>query len=60
MDTTIKSGSDQDEGLNEEISALKEQVEQLKAENARLRKALLKASTSHPKMSSKLRDALYE
>lgn len=43
------------------IRELIETVEKLSAENARLRKTILRLSSgSSPRMSSKLRDALYE
>lgn len=43
------------------IRELIETVEKLSAENTRLRKTILRLSSgSSPRMSSKLRDALYE
>ncbi|WP_019639042.1 hypothetical protein [Paenibacillus fonticola] len=48
------------EQYKELIRELLEQAGQLTAENARLRRALLRASSNGPRMSSKLKDALYE
>lgn len=42
------------------VSGLFEQTEKLEGENKRLRKALLASQAKTPRMSSKLRDALYE
>ncbi|MNN33801.1 hypothetical protein D3C81_1475730 [compost metagenome] len=43
------------------IQQLLEQVTELHAENARLRKALLRANAANnPRMSTKLKEALYE
>lgn len=43
------------------IQELLEQVEELQLENARLRKALLRANAANnPRMSTKLKEALYE
>ncbi|MNJ64248.1 hypothetical protein D3C77_601920 [compost metagenome] len=42
------------------IAELLDQAGQLSAENARLRRTLLRVSSSGPRMSSKLKDALYE
>lgn len=55
----------QHEGLQQDekdlIQQLVEQVEGLQAENKRLRKTLLRVnSANNPRMSSKLKEALYE
>ncbi|MBA9088569.1 regulator of replication initiation timing [Fontibacillus solani] len=43
------------------IQELIEQVEELQAENARLRKTLLRVNAANnPRMSTKLKEALYE
>ncbi|WP_223066567.1 hypothetical protein [Paenibacillus caui] len=42
------------------IAGLYREIGELAAENKRLRKALLKWQGKAPRMSSKLRDALYE
>lgn len=60
MENTDHYLSELDRRVSDELAELQAQIDQLKAENARLRTALLKASTSPSKMSSKLRDALYE
>ncbi|MNN78155.1 hypothetical protein D3C76_105530 [compost metagenome] len=55
----------QHEGLKDEdkdlIKQLIEQTLNLQAENTRLRKTLLRVNAAHnPRMSSKLKEALYE
>ncbi len=45
---------------SEAVRSLLDTVQQLQAENKRLRTALVKANKSKPKMSSRLKDALYE
>lgn len=55
----------QHEGLQQEekvlIQQLIEQVQALQSENKRLRKTLLRVNAAnHPRMSSKLKEALYE
>ncbi|WP_433946364.1 hypothetical protein [Paenibacillus sp. SN-8-1] len=60
MENTDLYLSELDRRVRDELAELQAQIDQLKAENARLRTALLKASASPSKMSSKLRDALYE
>ncbi|AWB45081.1 hypothetical protein DCC85_13175 [Paenibacillus sp. CAA11] len=49
-----------DEHMQTVIRDMLQEIHDLRAENSRLRKALLRASSQQPKMSSKLRDALYE
>ncbi|MBP1999464.1 hypothetical protein J2Z69_000483 [Paenibacillus shirakamiensis] len=46
--------------LRNQIIELYAQIDQLKGENQRLRKALLLQASREPKMSSKLKNALYE
>lgn len=42
------------------LQQLLDTVQQLQADNKRLRTALVKANSKKPKMSSRLKDALYE
>lgn len=42
------------------LQQLLDTVEELQTENKRLRTALVKANSKKPKMSSRLKDALYE
>ncbi|WP_162515254.1 hypothetical protein [Paenibacillus pinistramenti] len=49
-----------DEAAKQLILKLQQEVQALAAENQRLRKALLAQRAKGPKMSTKLRDALYE
>ncbi|CAM2806470.1 hypothetical protein PASE110613_01800 [Paenibacillus sediminis] len=59
--TALFESGNVDQSARELIIELIEQLEQLAGENHRLRKAVLKATSSHQsKMSTKLRDALYE
>ncbi|WP_046214959.1 hypothetical protein [Paenibacillus wulumuqiensis] len=44
----------------EAVQKLLEIVSELTAENKRLRTALVKANSNKPRMSSRLKDALYE
>lgn len=44
----------------EAVQKLLDIVSELTAENKRLRTALVKASSNKPRMSSRLKDALYE
>ncbi|MFD1885151.1 hypothetical protein [Paenibacillus wenxiniae] len=59
IDQLLKQGQ-----LPKEDSAALQQlldaVQHLEAENKRLRTALVKANSKKPKMSSRLKDALYE
>ncbi len=45
---------------SEAVQNLLDTVQRLQAENKRLRTALVKANNNKPKMSSRLKDALYE
>lgn len=52
--------ADWDEETRSLLTGMVEQLQQLEAENKRLRKALLSLQAKTPRMSTKLRDALYE
>ena len=56
----IEAHSQWDEEAKHFMRSLYGQIEELSAENKRLRKALLAQQSKAPRMSSKLRDALYE
>lgn len=56
----LLSKSSLDEGSIEIIEQVFAQLGLVTAENIRLRKALLRVSASQPKMSTKLKDALWE
>ncbi|WP_169823426.1 hypothetical protein [Paenibacillus yonginensis] len=60
VDKLLAGHPEWDEAARELIIQLHSDVQALTAENKRLRKALLAQRAKGPKMSTKLRDALYE
>lgn len=57
----LLEGAELEENQRQALLELVERYEQLRAENARLRKALLRANAQQgSRMSTKLKEALYE